>query len=35
MSFSPDGDPASGTEQLFKADGAQKKWVWDKSLTVS
>ncbi|HLG08778.1 MAG TPA: branched-chain amino acid ABC transporter substrate-binding protein [Gaiellaceae bacterium] len=35
MSFNADGDPAAGTEQLFKADGAQKTWVWDKSLAVS
>lgn len=35
MSFNANGDPATGTEQLFKADGAQKKWVWDKSLAVS
>ena len=35
MSFNENGDPSSGTEQLFKGDGAQKKWVWDKSLTVS
>ncbi len=35
MSFNPDGDPSAGTEQLFKADGAQAKWVWSKSLAVS
>lgn len=35
MEISEDGDPAAGTEQLFKGDGAQKKWVWNKSLTVS
>lgn len=34
MAFSPDGDPQAGTEQLFRGDGAQKKWVWDKSLTA-
>jgi branched-chain amino acid transport system substrate-binding protein len=34
MSFNEDGDPAAGTQQLFKADAAQKNWVWDKSLTV-
>ena len=31
MSFDENGDPADGTEQLFKADGAQAKWVWEKS----
>ena len=35
MQFNSNGDPASGTEQLFKADGARKTWVWNKSLTVS
>jgi branched-chain amino acid transport system substrate-binding protein len=34
MSFNQNGDPAAGTEQLFKADGAQKTWVWTQSLTV-
>jgi branched-chain amino acid transport system substrate-binding protein len=34
MSFNEDGDPAAGTEQLFRADGAQGTWVWNKSLTV-
>jgi branched-chain amino acid transport system substrate-binding protein len=35
MSFNEDGDPAGGTEQLFKADGAQSAWVWEKALTLS
>ena len=35
MSFNADGDPSAGTEQLFKADGAQEKWVWSNSLAVS
>ncbi len=35
MSFNADGDPSAGTEQLFKADGAQAKWVWSNSLAVS
>lgn len=34
MAFNADGDPANGTEQLFKADGAQGKWVWEKALTI-
>lgn len=35
MSFNEDGDPANGTEQLFKADGASEKWVWNKALEVN
>ncbi len=35
MAFDENGDPADGTEQLFKADGAQAKWVWEKSLTAT
>jgi len=34
MSFNEDGDPAAGTEQLFKANGAASKWEWSKSLEV-
>jgi branched-chain amino acid transport system substrate-binding protein len=34
MSFNEDGDPAAGTEQLFKANSAEKTWQWEKSLTV-
>jgi branched-chain amino acid transport system substrate-binding protein len=35
MSFNENGDPAAGTEQLFKANGAAKKWEWSKSLEVN
>jgi branched-chain amino acid transport system substrate-binding protein len=35
MSFNADGDPSAGTEQLFKANGAESKWEWSNSLAVS
>jgi len=33
LSFNADGDPAAGTEQLFKAENGT--WTWQKSLEVS
>jgi branched-chain amino acid transport system substrate-binding protein len=35
MSFNEDGDPAAGTEQLFKANGETAAWEWEKSLATS
>jgi branched-chain amino acid transport system substrate-binding protein len=35
MSFNEEGDPANGTEQLFKANGDAAKWEWSKSLEVN
>jgi branched-chain amino acid transport system substrate-binding protein len=34
MSFNEDGDPAAGTQQLFKANSAEKHWEWNKSLSL-